>query len=165
METKFSWKLPKKNQLVILLLFGILLVVIAMPTEKKEEKKAEENGKAEENFDESYERNTERRLERILKEAVGVGNVKVMITYKASSEKVVEKDREENGETTIYDSVSGGGQSPYVSKEISPQIEGVVVIAEGGENAVTVKNITEAVQALFDVDTHKIKVMKRNQIN
>ena len=34
------------------------------------------------------------------------------------------------------------------------------VIAEGGNNAVVVKNITEAVQALFDVDTHKIKIMK-----
>jgi stage III sporulation protein AG len=44
-------------------------------------------------------------------------------------------------------------------------VEGVVVIAEGGGNAVVIKNITEAIQALFDVDTHKIKVMKRNQTN
>ena len=48
-------------------------------------------------------------------------------------------------------------------KELNPKVEGIVVIAQGGENAVVVKNITEAIQALFDVDTHKIKVMKRNQ--
>ena len=36
------------------------------------------------------------------------------------------------------------------------------MVAEGGDNAVTVQNITEVVQALFNVDTHKIRVMKHN---
>ena len=49
-----------------------------------------------------------------------------------------------------------------VKKEMTPKIEGVVVIAQGGDDPVVMKNITEAVQALFDVDTHKIKVMKMN---
>ncbi|MFR1159532.1 MAG: hypothetical protein ACLSD7_11495 [Coprococcus phoceensis] len=65
----------------------------------------------------------------------------------------------------MYNSTSGGEQTPYVTKEVNPKVEGVVVIAEGGGNAVVIKNITEAIQALFDVDTHKIKVMKRNQTN
>ena len=39
-------------------------------------------------------------------------------------------------------------------------MEGVVVIAPGGDNAVVVKNITEAVQALFGIDTHKIRIVK-----
>lgn len=159
METKINWKLPKKNQLVIMLLIGILLVVIAMPTEKKEENTGQPV-EMEQHSADSYEKMTEKRLEQILGKVEGVGKVKVMVTFKTTSEKIVEKDREENAETTIYNSTSGGEQTPYVSKEIHPQIEGVVVIAEGGANAVIVKNITEAVQALFDVDTHKIKVMK-----
>ncbi len=59
---------------------------------------------------------------------------------------------------------SDGGQTgePYVSKELSPQIEGVVVIAEGGADSVVKQNITEAVQALFGIDTHKIRVMKKS---
>ncbi|MGN0422485.1 MAG: stage III sporulation protein AG, partial [Lachnospiraceae bacterium] len=40
--------------------------------------------------------------------------------------------------------------------------EGVVVLAEGGDNAVVKQNITEAVQALFGIDTHKIRVMKKS---
>ena len=60
-------------------------------------------------------------------------------------------------------SESSTGQNPYVIKEISPKIEGVVVIAEGGDNPVVIQDISEAVQALFDVDTHKIKIMKLNQ--
>lgn len=165
METKWNWKLPKKNQLVILLLTGVLLIVIAMPEKKNERKYEEQQETAGISQEDSYERAAERRLERILREVEGVGEVKVMITLKASSEKIVEKDKEERGETTVYNSVSGKEQTPYVKKEMSPQAEGVVVIAQGGDNAVTVKNITDAVQALFDIDTHKIKVMKRNQIN
>lgn len=44
---------------------------------------------------------------------------------------------------------------------MTPEIEGVLVIAQGGENAVVVQNITEAIQALFGVEAHKIKIMKR----
>ena len=39
------------------------------------------------------------------------------------------------------------------------EVEGVVVVAEGGEQGVTVQKITEVVRALFDVDSHKIKVI------
>ena len=53
-------------------------------------------------------------------------------------------------------------RQPYVSKELTPEVEGVVVVADGGDNAVTVQNISEAVQALFGVEAHKIKIMKRH---
>ena len=49
-----------------------------------------------------------------------------------------------------------------MSKEITPQVEGVVVLAQGGDDPVVVQNITEAVQALFGIDTHKIRIMKKN---
>lgn len=165
MENKFNWKLPQKNQLVVLLLIGVLLLVVAIPTEPKRENVIPEAGVSGGSSESSYEKEVEKRLEQILKEMDGVGNVKVMVTFRTSSEKVVEKDREEERESTVYDSAAGNGQTPYVKKEILPRIEGVVVIAQGGGNAVVVKNITETVQALFGVETHKIKVMKRNQIN
>ena len=114
---------------------------------------------------------------------VGVGNVKVMITLKSSEENVVEKDQQSDGQsveeedsqggkrmtketssdkTSIYEQKSDGTQVPYVSKKLSPEVEGVIVIADGGDNAVVVQNITGAIQALYGVEAHKIKVMKRN---
>ena len=66
-----------------------------------------------------------------------------------------------SSETAVYAN-GNGEETPYVKQELSPRIEGVLVIAEGGDNAVVIENITEAVQALFGVDTHKIKVMKHN---
>ena len=41
-------------------------------------------------------------------------------------------------------------------------MEGVLVVAEGGGDAKIVKNISDAVLALFSVEAHKIKVVKMN---
>lgn len=185
MKTKFEWKL-KKNQLMLTLLVGILLIVIAMPVKKTKTKDVPVEAGTENSYEDEYEEAVERKLEEVLREVEGVGNVKVMVTFQSSSEKIIEKDQATNSQTvtesdkrggkretkeaqdseaTVYNSTSGGEQTPYVTKEVNPKVEGVVVIAEGGGNAVVIKNITEAIQALFDVDTHKIKVMKRNQTN
>ena len=69
-------------------------------------------------------------------------------------------------ETTVYNSGSSTSaeQQTYISKELSPQAQGVIVIAPGGDDAVVVKNITEAVQALFEIDTHKIRIMKGGRV-
>ena len=40
------------------------------------------------------------------------------------------------------------------------QVTGVLVCAQGGGDPVVVQNIQEAVMALFQVDAHKIKIMK-----
>ena len=131
----------------------------------------------------SYERYLEQKTEEALQCVEGVGNVKVMITLKSSEENVVEKDQQSDGQsveeedsqggkrmtketssdkTSIYEQKSDGTQVPYVSKKLSPEVEGVIVIADGGDNAVVVQNITGAIQALYGVEAHKIKVMKRN---
>lgn len=185
-EEKFRkmWKEKKfgKDKGLILLLAGVLLLVIAMPagedkTRKKTEVLQEDNseGKVTE---EAYTDRTERRLEEILSRMEGAGDVSVMITLQSSSEKVVEKDTESDEESVTETDSQGGSRTtrkntdredaiysgedkvPYVSKELSPRIEGVLVIASGGDNAVVVKNITEAVQALFGIDTHKIRIVK-----
>lgn len=65
-------------------------------------------------------------------------------------------------ESTVYTQDGNGGRVPYVIEEMEPQIQGILVVAEGGDNSQVVQNITEAVMALFGVEAHKIKVMKMN---
>ena len=173
----FEIRKIKKDKWLIILLVGLLLVVIAMPVSgiKSDQTQDEQQvQKAENASEDTYTDALETRLENAKVE--GVGNVKVMITLASSSEKVVEKDQEmtsevqegESGgkntsssETAVYAN-GNGEETPYVKQELSPRIEGVLVIADGGDNAIVIENITEAVQALFGVDTHKIKVMKHN---
>ena len=131
---------------------------------------------------EAYEEYLEQRLSSALEYVEGVGRAEVVITLKSSGQRIVEKDQssssqasseeDQNGgtretqnrssdKTSVYTQGSDGSQTPYISKELTPEIEGVLVIAEGGENAVVIQNITEAIQALFGVEAHKIKIMKR----
>ena len=189
---KFSLKNLRKDQLLIMLLTGILLMVIAVPAGKKKENMSSAsndntgksvNGTSAGTDEEAYTAYLE---DRTLSQIEGAGEVKVMITLKSSAEKVLDKDTESDQETvteedsqggirqssktskkenTVYrtdsESNSQGSGSPYVSKELSPKIEGVVVIADGGENAVVKENISSAVQALFDIEPHKIRIMKK----
>lgn len=167
---KFPGEFPKKQQLFLLLLIGIFLVVIAIPTpEQKErtEKVEEDCVESSENMDlASYRKALEQELEEILSQTEGVGNVRVMITFHTSAEKIVEKDLEKSDsvrqEMTVLQDTSDGAHIPYVRKEIRPQVEGVLISAEGGDHAVVRKEITEAVQALFSIETHKIKIMKQS---
>lgn len=185
---KTSLKKMKKDQLLILILSGILLLVIALPTEKTQEQDSKEQVNDQvaagefQSLQNGYATYMEKHLEEVLSQMEGVGEVTVMITLESTSEKVVEKDVETQnetvtesdsqggtrttqnsnfGETTVYDGEND--QEPYVSKEISPRVEGVVVLASGGDNAVIKQKITEVVQALFGIDTHKIRIMKKNQ--
>ena len=187
----FSLKNLKKDQLLILLLVGILLLVIAAPVPKVNDQTTKTGTSAGtgqsqtggSDVDLEYINYLEKHLAENLSQINGAGEVSVMITLKSSTEKIIEKDNNQQTETvtesdsqggtrttsnlshdesTIYEDYSDNTKSPYVSKTITPQVEGVVVIAAGGDNAVVKENITEAVRALFDIDTHKIRIMKRS---
>ena len=178
----------KKDQLLILLLVGILLVIIAIPTKKDSSNTEDTDLFATTNADSTgstQEEELEIRLKNVLKQVKGVGEVDVMVTIKSKGEKIVEKDvpRTENttsetdsqggtrntkeitsDEVTVYTQDSGGNQVPYVVEEVEPSIKGVIVIAQGGDDPLVVKEISEAVMALFQVEAHRIKIMKMNEI-
>ena len=63
-------------------------------------------------------------------------------------------------EATVYEKTQNGAETPYVVYEEYPAVRGVLVIAEGGGNPVTIQEIQEAVMALFQVGANKIKVVK-----
>ena len=187
----------RKDNLVILILTGVLLVIIALPT--KESGKAEAEPSRTEadspagipsesgvgaggsmDSDEAYIRQLEQRLRETLSRMEGVGKVRVMITLRSSRELVVEKEQPfvrsstdekdsqggnrsvhqmETEENTVY-RTDGSVSEPYVVKTLPPQVEGVVVVAEGAGSGTVDRTIVEMVQALFDVEAHKVKVVK-----
>lgn len=132
---------------------------------------------------EDYVAAAEARLTELLSCVEGAGNVQVMITAHATREKVVGKDVNETaskvtendssggtrvtdessyGETALYGGGTSGQDSgePYIIKELTPEIEGVVVAAEGAGDEYIVDEITQAVSVLFNLPVHKIKVVK-----
>ena len=132
-------------------------------------------------WEEEYRKTLESRLKDILSQMEGMGEVEVMITLKSSQERIVEKEdsiqrkntREEDGtggkrvisqsestRTTVYDGEKRSGE-PFVVKTVYPSVEGVLVVAQGADSGKMNTNITEIAKALFGVEAHKIKVVKR----
>jgi stage III sporulation protein AG len=130
---------------------------------------------------EDYEAELERRVRELLKDVEGVGAVDVMIVLKSTSEKVIhvdgnnsyslteEKDssggtrkieNQEQGQTTVL--ISGGGEStPIIEKELYPELSGIIISAQGGDSPLIQAEISTAMEALFGLPAHKIKVLKR----
>lgn len=211
--------LKNKNNLLIIVLLGVLLMVIAIPVDTagtggKSASGRNDNssyktkntgtgyqaggtaaytaaGDGTAGYDETagtgyvweqeqYINEMEAKAESLLSGVNGAGQVKVMITLRASSEQVVEKDMPvTRSQTSEQDSQGGsrmvsefatedatvyrkgnGYEEPYVVKTLSPSVEGVVVVAEGAGNGEVSKNLSEAVQILFGVEAHRVKVLK-----
>lgn len=160
---------PGKDQLFIVVLIGLLLAVIAIPTEKKEPevretKEAQDTEEAAAVPGTDYESQMEQKLEELLSQVEGVGKVRVMLTFEGTGEKQVEKDEsvstDGRQEETVYEEGGSSVRTPYVTAETNPKVEGVLVIAQGGGNSRIQKEILEAAQALFGIEAHKIKIMK-----
>ncbi len=125
---------------------------------------------------------TEKKLQKILSEMEGVGSADVMITYKSKGEVVPAVNKNEKGERenegeggTSRDreslekqeelvlTGSGSSQSPFILKELTPMVQGVIVIAQGGNNPVVKQNIVEAVTVLTGVPPHNVGVFSKKK--
>ncbi len=195
----------RKDQLLIMILSGILLCVIAWPAGKKDsassgsksnisdrdsaimgksvssQEDADGVLQGEGTEESSYAAYWEDKLSKSLTRIEGAGEVEVLITLRESEERVLEKDVPEQlsetveadaeggsrtvsekrqEEATVYTVNEAGQNVPYVSKVIQPVVEGVVVIAQGGDSESVKENIIETIQVLFGIDANKIRVVK-----
>ena len=147
-----------KQQWLALLLLGLLLLVMASPTKKQAEKTQDTSGTAQSAEGGSY-RNSygdpygesgtssqvltekaalEAQLEDLLLRVEGIGEVRVMLMLKDTSDSI----------------------TSFSTQDAPVSVQGVLIAAQGGDDPVVVRNIQEAVMALFQVEAHKIKVMK-----
>jgi stage III sporulation protein AG len=192
-KKKISLKDIGMPKLIMMFAAGVLLILLTFPNLLGSEKKENKNKSVSESTDwqngtntTSYDSNTyiselEGRLENILRKVNGIGEVKVMITLKASKEKIPLKDvpytqeglNEVDGEggsrtnnsirkeeSTVLVTNEDGNTEPYILQEREPEVEGILIIAEGGDNVMVIKDIIEAAEVLFDIPAHKVKVMK-----
>lgn len=200
MKSKREKLLKNKNHLLLLVLAGALLMVIGLPVKQKEttENKesvqsinplqtasgtaaaAEPGGAEALSETEAYMQAMEEKVEKLLSRMEGAGEVKVILTWKTSVERIVEKDVStvrsntaeedsqggtrtvndlDSGETTVL-STQGSNAEPYVVKTISPTVEGVLVLAQGAGDGTVSSNLSDAVQVLFGIGAHQVKVVR-----
>lgn len=127
----------------------------------------------------TYVTGLEMKLKKALQVVNGAGKVEVLITLQDAGSLVVEKDitynrendnkkgeedisntKSEDTEETIFITNEDGSEYPFVSKQILPKIEGILIVAQGADDFAVKKEIKEAVLSLFELDEHKIAIVK-----
>ncbi|MFV0313507.1 MAG: hypothetical protein ACK5I7_00220 [Anaerotignum sp.] len=165
------------NNIVLALLIGVFLLILGktlFPKEEAEEMVSQSEAIAQQTNQDEWE--IETRMAEILSKIAGAGQVDVMLTFSATAESIVaheekteEMRSEENGKTSesyhketivVMTEDGKGNTSPVVLTEQSPQVEGVVIVAQGGDNAIVCEALNNAAQALLNVPAHKIAILK-----
>lgn len=184
-----------KDRWLLLLVGGLLIIIISIPTNKsgKEageiEKTSESYGnnrtiaeKSTQYEEYEYAGYLENRFKKILQKMDGVGSVDVFVTLSDVGSEVVEKDKSskctkeadhlnsmamdtevETDEQTIYAKDAQNNDIPFVSKRILPKVEGILIVAEGANDYVIKNEMKSVVLSLFDLDEHKISIVKMKQ--
>lgn len=176
------------DKLLIIAICGVVLVLLSIPSSGSKSKETQNETQTTAGMvlsehsisSNEYVTLLERKLEQFLLNVEGIGNVKVMITLEDYGEKIVlsekpysksgQEDTDSQGgkstkneysqeEQVVYEKDSQGNEIPYVVKNKQPEIKGIAVIAQGGNDAKMVVKITNLIQALFGVAAHKISVI------
>ena len=180
-----------KEEWIILSLVGVFLVIVFFPSsgsKKVQERKTEipesASQKTEMKTNDDYKAQMEKQLEEVLKSIDGIDSIHTMITLKNSEEEVILKENthtrentteedsqggtreilsESEAETVCYKESGGEKTGPYVTYTIAPKVEGVLVVVGGEKAGLLRTQIVKAVQALFDVESHKVLVIKMKE--
>jgi len=131
----------------------------------------------------SQERALEARLEEVFSLVDGAGRVRVMVSPLTGRETVfavdtnlsestsTEKDSQggtrethshQSQEQTVMITDRQGTDRPLIVREVEPQIQGIVIIAEGGDSPFVRDALTRAAMAVLGLDAHTIQVLKGN---
>lgn len=127
------------------------------------------------NITQSHQRKLEIRLEEALSNVAGVGEVIVMVTLSQGTTRVIAEDISSTEAITTETDAQGGtrevtnrtynsthvisGGVPLILLETEPQVEGVIIVAQGGEDVRIVESLTNAARAVLGIEAHRVSVL------
>lgn len=153
---------------VMLFLTGVILIVLSNKASFNTTKEIS-SSKAEDTDKNTYDYTTEENsieilLEKTVSNIKGVGKCDIIIKYNSSPEKVIVYDIQNNDRSAIFES-SNGNESPFIIKEKTPGIEGVIIVCEGGDNEKVKNTLTETVSDFLGISLHKVKVCEMKGVD
>jgi stage III sporulation protein AG len=126
-----------------------------------------------------YSSGTKRQMERELAQALGsiagVGQVKVELNLKSSSRKVWERQlnvtkrvtqeqgvmntEETNNDQIVIAKGLDGRDNPILKEELAPEVQGVIVVASGAEDARIKELLMSTVMTILNLPAHRVMVL------
>jgi len=110
-----------------------------------------------------YVNQLENKMKSVISQIDGVGKVEVVISFSGGIEQeyvFLSEDKKDGDYTYQKNTVLTVGGKPVVAREKMPEIQGVIVVAEGADIPSVRLEIVKAVQALLEVPNGNIEVFK-----
>ncbi|MGI5824498.1 MAG: hypothetical protein ACOX7J_02895 [Bacillota bacterium] len=166
------------KMLLLVLLIGVVLMIFSSCNTGTSPGKfsAADTSISEEFSTSDEEAQLEAKLSEVLCKIKGVGNVSVSVTlasgsrteYAVNASTTVNSAEESSSDGSIKNTTQttssndvvfeDNNQSPVVVQEIRAEVQGVLIVADGGDKSEVCSQITAAVSALLDIPVHKITV-------
>ena len=156
---------------IILTLCAVAALVASTFTGEKNERELPEKTSGSYGASAEYATEVENRLCELLSEIDGAGAVKVMITLESGEEQVFARDSDSSLDNEADGDKSFKEKSEYVIvdgqavrvKTVEPEIRGVAVVCEGGNDFTVKQSIVQAVTAVLGISAARVSVaqMKR----
>ena len=120
-----------------------------------------------------YSQMIESKLEKVLSNIDGAGQVSVMVTVESSPQLVIATSKEEkttsnssntsnsNNKTVVETPIivnKNGVSTPLILQEIQPKITGVIVVAQGANDAKVRLELLKAVQSVLNIEISCIEI-------
>lgn len=182
-----KWKLPfdaakllqKKNLLFFLGIAGIFLIFLSELPGKSASGAVQKANSSDSASAQAYAEQLEQRLAGMIGQVAGAGRTEVMITLEATGETVYAEDEQSSNavqsdsggiqekqssyqsEHTLVD--GSAGREALVEQQLTPSVQGVAVVCEGGGDIGVVARVTELVSVVLGLPTNRICVTQMTQ--
>ena len=163
-------KSVKNIEIIIgLVIIAVMIIIYSNVSAAKEKTDAASGGEA------TLTDNLETRLADILGEIEGAGEVKVMITYAGTGDKITAETTNThttttNGSTssttttTTTSSPILSGSDVVILQEKMPEIKGVIVVAEGASDMKVKLKLMQATATVLGINANSIQIFTRRAV-
>lgn len=164
-----KFKIENNSYIFLIILVGVVFMITAGSFENNDKKTDVKQTSA------NMLINDEEKLEKILSKIEGVGRVSVMVTYRTSAQFDIAyetnssaSEREDGAKGKLTEenidkkAVMSSGD-PFVTRQLYPDIKGVVIVADGANDIKVKQKLIEAAATAMGVAQHKVCVAERSK--
>lgn len=165
---KFKLVIKKDKRLIILLVCGLIGISLIAFSELSSKPDNKEKINTAQNTYTDYEEKLEERLCGIISQISGVGKASVMVKTKGTEESElaqnVSSDRNAQGDIKAENEYvivgSNSNEQGVLIKKNYPEIQGAIIVCEGGDDVKIQNEVVNAVSALLGISKNNVSVMK-----
>lgn len=156
-EEKCKSFLEKYRYALLVLAVGLLFLLLPMDSEVQT---APEEGAAQTISTEAWLEQEQQRLAAALSAIDGVGETLVVLTLESGPESVLALDVDGERQETVIVSAGSGQEETVTVQELSPRLQGALIVCQGGGNDNVRLLVLQAVEALTGLDANQISICK-----